>query len=103
MHETDQLTPRSGSVSDSPEPRVTQSPLMGSDIKDTCFGYRETILDIGSNIRLLFEHPAFSDKSDNHGEMKANIMLAYRHLEDARMRLGKVIQAYDGGTSCYPK
>ena len=35
------------------------------------------------------------------GEAVANVMLAYRHLEDARMRLGKVIQALDGGTSVY--
>lgn len=35
------------------------------------------------------------------GETKANIMLAYRHLEDASMRLGKVIQAQDGGVSVY--
>ena len=37
-----------------------------------------------------------------HGEMQADIQLAYRHLEDARMRLGKAIQAFDGGKSCYP-
>ena len=37
------------------------------------------------------------------GEAKANIMLAYRHLEDARMRLGKAIQATEGGVSCYDK
>jgi hypothetical protein len=30
-------------------------------------------------------------------------MLAYRHLEDASMRLGKAIQAMDGGTSVYDK
>jgi hypothetical protein len=35
------------------------------------------------------------------GEMLANATLAYRHLEDAAMRLGKVIQAFDGGASCY--
>jgi hypothetical protein len=39
----------------------------------------------------------------DRGEMIANAMLAYRHLEDARMRLGKVIQAYDGGVSVYDK
>lgn len=39
----------------------------------------------------------------DRGEMIANTMLAYRHLEDARMRLGKVIQAYDGGVSIYDK
>ena len=36
-------------------------------------------------------------------EAIANIMLAYRHLEDASMRLGKVIQALDGGVSVYDK
>jgi len=36
-------------------------------------------------------------------EAIANVMLAYRHLEDASMRLGKVIQAVDGGVSVYDK
>lgn len=36
-------------------------------------------------------------------EAMANVMLAYRHLEDASMRLGKVIQALDGGVSVYDK
>jgi hypothetical protein len=36
-------------------------------------------------------------------EVLANMTLAYRHLEDAAMRLGKVIQAYDGGVSVYDK
>ncbi len=36
-------------------------------------------------------------------EVYDNIMLAYRHLEDASMRLGKVIQALDGGISVYDK
>lgn len=34
-------------------------------------------------------------------EVAANITLAYRHLEDASLRLGKAIQALDGGTSVY--
>lgn len=38
-----------------------------------------------------------------NNEAAANVMLAYRHLEDASMRLGKVIQALDGGTSVYDK
>ena len=38
-----------------------------------------------------------------NGEAIANVMLAYRHLEDASMRLGKVIQALDGGVSVYDK
>ncbi len=36
-------------------------------------------------------------------EAIANIMLAFRHLEDARMRLGKAIQATDGGVSVYDR
>ena len=30
------------------------------------------------------------------GAMMANIILSYRHLEDARMRLGKLIDAHEG-------
>lgn len=37
------------------------------------------------------------------GEMIAHATLALRHAEDARMRLGKVIQYADGGTSIYDK
>jgi hypothetical protein len=36
-------------------------------------------------------------------EAIANVMLTYRHLEDASMRLGKVIQALDGGASVYDR
>lgn len=42
-------------------------------------------------------------QGENRGEMIANVMLAYRHLEDARMRMGKVLQARDGGVSVYDK
>lgn len=40
---------------------------------------------------------------ENRGEMLANLTLAYRHLEDASMRLGKAIQARDGGVSVYDR
>ncbi len=39
----------------------------------------------------------------NTGECIANLTLAYRHLEDASMRLGKAIQAADGGVSVYDR
>jgi len=38
-----------------------------------------------------------------NNEAIANAVLAFRHLEDASMRLGKVIQAIDGGVSVYDK
>lgn len=34
-------------------------------------------------------------------EMTANVMMAYRHAEDAAMRLGKAIQAFETGKSIY--
>lgn len=39
----------------------------------------------------------------NEGELIANLTLAFRHMEDASMRLGKAIQAADGGVSVYDK
>jgi hypothetical protein len=36
-------------------------------------------------------------------EANENILLAFRHMEDASMRLGKAIQALDGGESVYDK
>lgn len=75
--------------------------------KENCFSIRETIKAVKVSTISLKSHRAFDEGepigSDRFSEMKANIMLAYRHLEDARMRLGKTIQAYDGGESCYPK
>lgn len=38
-------------------------------------------------------------EGQSKGEMVANMILAYRHLEDAAMRFGKAIQASDGGVS----
>ena len=40
---------------------------------------------------------------NQRGEQKAQAMLAVRHIEDARMRLGKVIQYNGTGVSCYDK
>jgi hypothetical protein len=37
------------------------------------------------------------------GEAISNVVLAYRHLEDARMRLGKAVQALQGGVSIYDR
>ena len=57
-------------------------------------------------------HPDFNSRkfdggsvfsSPQTGEIRANIMLSFRHLEDARMRLGKAIQYIDGGVSILDK
>lgn len=43
-----------------------------------------------------------AEDSCDKNEQLANAMLAYRHLEDAKMRIGKVIQA-TVGESIYDK
>ncbi len=40
---------------------------------------------------------------EDRGEVIANLTLAFRHLEDASMRMGKAIQARDGGVSVYDR
>ena len=67
---------------------------------------RSLMLSWESSVLSLKNHEELKGESDpqrNKGEAIENIMLAYRHMEDARMRLGKVIQAMDGGQSIYDK
>ncbi|MCH8247068.1 MAG: hypothetical protein IH951_11750 [Bacteroidetes bacterium] len=69
-------------------------------------GFRSELNGIGHGVIQLNEHPAFTGAATTAkdvSEMHANLTLAYRHLEDARMRLGKVLQARDGGVSVYDK
>ena len=71
--------------------------------KEECFQIRATIEAIKMEVNRIKSHQLISDSGADMGEVKANIQLAFRALEDARMRIGKAIQAYDGGQSCYPK
>lgn len=98
-------------------PMTEEEIMKPVDFKDGCFGMRGDIELLKSKVLNWMIHPVFdfvlSEQGPpmteprsvftNHSEMKANLILAYRHLEDARMRIGKSIQAYDGGKSCYPK
>lgn len=71
-----------------------------------CSMIRKDIKRTAEHILSLKDHPAFSEVGDDvkdGQEMIANLMLAYRHLEDGSMRLGKAIQAFDGGKSVYDK
>jgi len=84
-------------------------PCVGNDdFKEDCFALRAQIEETKIQTMLVFDnHPVF-DSQETHGpgqfaEMLANLKLSFRHLEDARMRLGKAVQAFDGGTSCYPR
>lgn len=81
--------------------------MVEDEFRNKINGLRKEIKDIGSQIKALMNDPVFIPANlpniSDSGEMKANIMLSYRHMEDARLRLGKVIQAYDGGASLYDK
>ena len=73
--------------------------------------FKECIKELRMKARLLeglvlrYREPQNQPVGDainvNLHEVNANLTLAYRHLEDARMRLGKVIQHCEGGESGY--
>lgn len=56
-----------------------------------------TIDAVRADIRCIAAGVLAMKAGMDDDEAIANIMLAYRHLEDASMRLGKVIQALYGG------
>ena len=75
-------------------------------LQDKVKSLRSLALSWESSILRLKECDEFKregKEGENQGEAIANIMLAYRNVEDARMRLGKIFQAMDGGVSIYDK
>jgi hypothetical protein len=71
---------------------------VGADqlLEDACNSFRADLLDTEKVVRSMVSNRHLS------GEAAAQAMLAVRHLEDARMRLGKVIQYTAGnGVSCW--
>lgn len=71
-------------------------------LKADCEELRRGIKVIADRLGRLCKPTQPYDPSEP-GEAYANATLAYRHLEDASMRLGKAIQALDGGVSVYDK
>ena len=77
-----------------------------ADLEFRCNDLRQEVKCIGDTVKDLMQDSTFDGEQtfiSQHSEMKANIMMAYRHLEDARMRLGKVMQQIQGGISKYDK
>lgn len=67
---------------------------------------RGNCLAIEKRIRNLTKHGDFHNQvftADQYNECKTQLMLAVRHMEDARMRLGKLIQYSKDGVSIYDK
>jgi len=79
---------------------------MEEELKSICDRLREDIKEIGVTAKGLMRHSDFDGEQSyegQHPEMRANIMLAYRHREDARMRVGKILQAAGDGVSILDK
>jgi hypothetical protein len=73
---------------------------------EACSINRKAIKELAVKVHELHQFNQFliyEDPKPDFAEMHANITLCYRHLEDAAMRLGKAIQAFDGGKSVYDK
>lgn len=64
---------------------------------------RKNIKEIAGQVKAHKDNAQKSEANgkEDKGEVIANLMLSYRHLEDASMRLGKVLQARNGGVSVY--
>lgn len=80
----------------------TETPL-----KEICDCLRKEIKQTADKVHALLSHSEFDTIEEEYpgqgSEMKANIILTYRHLEDARMRVGKILQAADDGVSILDK
>jgi hypothetical protein len=79
---------------------------MDETLTDKCERLRATLRQVEVEARGIREHPALKEADaylGQHGEMIAQSMLAVRHIEDARMRLGKVLQYAGDGVSIFDK
>jgi len=79
---------------------------MDGTFKEECDRLRAEVKEVSTSTKDLMLFSVFDGEQAyvrQHGEMKANIMLAYRHLEDARMRIGKILQAAEDGVSILDK
>jgi hypothetical protein len=63
----------------------------------------ETARDELRKVELMVRQGKDTLPANVNPEVAANAVLAIRHIEDARMRLGKVLQYLGDGVSCYDK
>lgn len=66
--------------------------------------YRSILGDLEKNLRTMLANGVYHDVESRPGqnfELYENLLLSLRHVEDARMRLGKFIQHAGSGRSCY--
>jgi hypothetical protein len=75
-------------------------------IEKICQMSRTQLKNIENELRYCLEEEQFEEDEyyqGQHEEVKAQLYLAIRHIEDARMRCGKVLQYSGDGVSIYDK
>ncbi len=76
------------------------------EFKNICNMARRELKDQEVRLRALLADDIYLGEQkygNQHGEMKAQTMLAVRHIEDARMRVGKILQYAGDGVSILDK
>ena len=87
-------------------PDETVAEEVSGTLQDTLEQLRSEIKAVWSTVKFTSDAIKGRDpniEGEDKGEMIANTILAYRHLEDAAMRLGKALQAMNGGVSIFDK
>lgn len=75
-------------------------------VEESANDARETLKKIEARLRASLNCSVYRGEQaymGQHSEMKAQTMLAVRHIEDARMRCGKILQYADDGVSILDK
>ena len=75
-------------------------------VQETCDHVRDSLKHLEQRVRFIKGNSLFRGEqafSGQHGEMIAQSELAVRAIEEARMRLGKVLQYSGDGVSIYDK
>jgi hypothetical protein len=81
-------------------------PPVDTSLKGLCDSLRAELLTIEKAARGIKEHAELQGLqafAGQHSEMIAQSMLAVRHIEDARMRIGKVLQYGRDGVSIFDR
>ena len=78
---------------------------MEETLEDLCNSLRTELKVIEDKVRAMKRRSEFNHKPENypgqHDEMINQSILSVRHIEDARMRLGKVLQYSRDGVSIF--
>lgn len=88
---------------------TTATPPTARTLDDECNSQRAAVKVVEKELRAL-KDKITADRRGNEdsfpgqtAEILGQLTLAFRHLEDARMRIGKVIQYSGDGVSCFDK